>query len=84
MKSTEKRDSLYRAARTALNKVKSEELFQYKDDEKTDVDYEATVLVMQSVASVALDLMSEVDGAPVNENGNGQNRTGNYPRRGNR
>lgn len=56
---TEKKDALYRAARSAMEKIKGETLFQY--DQNKQVDYKATVIMMQSVADVTLDLMSEVD-----------------------
>lgn len=64
----EKKDALYRAARSAMEKIKSEELFQY--DQNKQVDYKATVIMMQSVADVTLDLMSEVDSGGKERNRN--------------
>lgn len=67
---TEKQDALYRAARSAMGKIKGEELFQY--DQNRQVDYKATVIMMQSVAEVTLDLMSEVDSGGKERNRNGR------------
>lgn len=60
-KKKESRDAISRGVRCALEKIKGESLFQYKDKEKKELDYAATVQVMRSTAGITLDLMDQVE-----------------------
>jgi hypothetical protein len=60
-KRKESKDAIYRGVKCALEKISGTALIQFKDKDKKEIDYAATVQVMQSTAAITLDLMEEVE-----------------------
>lgn len=60
-KKLKKKDAIVRALVSALERIKGDKLYVYKDKDTKTVNHELTVALMQQVASTALDLIEKVD-----------------------